>query len=322
MRKRVLITGVAGFVGSNLAKHFLDRGYSVVGIDNLTAGTAKNIDARVEFHELDIRDTTIYPLFRHVDGAFHLAAKCSLTDCLNNPLEAASVNVVGTLNVLEAARKATLPKLIYADTSAEYEGINEFPTGENKVCPIGVYAASKHGGAAFCDSYRKLYDLDISTVRYFNVYGPAQDWRRVVPPVMSAFIIRMLLGEPPIIYGTGEKRRDFIYVDDVNALHELILEDPRSTGRVFNVGSGTNLSINQVYELIEAQLCTGLKPVYKPDLPGEARTTLANISNAQSLGWKPKVDIEEGLQRSIRYIREKVLDNLKAGASEPAVLSG
>jgi UDP-glucose 4-epimerase len=139
---------------------------------------------------------------------------------------------------------------------------------------------------------------------------------------MSAFIIRMLMGEPPIIYGTGDKRRDFIYVDDVNALHELILEEPRSTGRVFNVGSGTNLSVNEVYQLIEAQLRTGLKPVYKPDLPGEARTTLANISSAQSLGWKPKVDIEEGLQRSIGYIRERVLDSLKAGTSESAVLSG
>ena len=111
-------------------------------------------------------------------------------------------------------------------------------------------------------------------------------------------------------------------MDDVNALHELILEDPRSKGRVFNVGSGTNLSVNEVYKLIEAQLRTGLKPVYEPDLPGEASTTLADISRAQSLGWRPRIDIAEGLQRSIRYIREKVPDSLKAGTSEPTVLSG
>jgi UDP-glucose 4-epimerase len=322
MIRRILITGVAGFIGSNLANHLLDRGYSVVGIDNLSAGRSESVDSRVEFHKLDIRDPAIYSVFQDIYGAFHLAAKCSLTDCLQNPLEAASVNVLGTLNVLEAARKSKLQKLIYADTSAEYEGINEFPTGENKVCPIGVYAASKHGGAAFCDSYRKLHGLDITTVRYFNVYGPAQDWRRVVPPVMSGFIIRMLLGEPPIIYGDGEKRRDFIYVDDVNALHEIILEDPRSAGRVFNVGSGTNLSVNEVYQLVEAQLQTGLKPVYKPDQPGEARITLANISSAQALGWKPTIDVEEGLRRSVRHVREKVLASMKGGTSEPAVLSG
>jgi UDP-glucose 4-epimerase len=322
MRKRILITGVAGFVGSNLARHLLDRDYAVIGVDNLAAGTLENIDSRVELHRLDIRDSKIASHFPHLDAVFHLAAKCSLTDCLNNPLEAASVNVMGTVNVLEAARMANVPKLIYADTSAEYEGVSEFPTGENKVSPIGVYAASKHGGAAFCDSYRKLFGLDITTVRYFNVYGPAQDWRRVIPPVMSAFIIRMLSGQRPIIYGDGEKRRDFIYVDDVNSLHQLLLEDPRSKGRVFNVGSGTNLSINEVYELIEAQLRTGLKPIYQAELPGEARTTLADISSAKALGWKPKVDIEEGLRRSIRFVQEKVLENLKAAATEPAVLSG
>jgi UDP-glucose 4-epimerase len=309
--KRILVTGIAGFVGSNLAKYLLDSGYVVVGVDNLSAGTMENVDSRVEFYQLDIRDSKIYPLFPQLDGVFHLAAKSSLTDCLNKPLEAASVNVLGTLNVLEAARKAEVPKVVYADTSAEYEGINEFPTGEGKVRPIGVYAASKHGGAAFCDSYRELYNMNLTTVRYFNVYGPAQDWRRVVPPVMSAFIIRMLRGERPIIYGTGEKRRDFIYVDDVNALHRLILEDPRSSGRVFNVGTGMNYSINEIYQLVEDLLHTGLTPIYKPDLPGEAQVTLADISSARRLGWSPQVDIREGLRRSIRYIQERVLETAK-----------
>lgn len=307
MNKRILVTGVAGFVGSNLAKHLLDSGYSVVGIDNLSAGTLANVDERVEFHQVDIRNPEIYPLFRRVHAVFHLAAKSSLTDCLAKPLEAAEVNTVGTLNVLEAARQAKVPKVVYADTSAEYEGIDEFPTREDKVRPIGVYAASKHGGSAFCESYRELYGMDLTVVRYFNVYGPAQDWRRVVPPVMSAFIIRMLRGAPPIIYGTGEKRRDFIYVDDVNDLHLLLLDNPRSNGRVFNVGSGVNYSINSIYRMVEEILQTGLKPIYKSDLPGEAQVTLADIAAARELGWEPKVDIREGLRRSIQYIRERVL---------------
>lgn len=320
MSKRILVTGVAGFVGSNLAKHFLNGGYSVMGIDNLSAGTLDNVDARVDFHKLDIRDPEIATLFKDVDAVFHLAAKSSLTDCLAKPLEAASVNVLGTLNVLEAARYAKVPKVVYADTSAEYEGIDIFPTPEERVKPIGVYAASKHGGAAFCDSYRELYEMNITVVRYFNVYGPAQDWRRVVPPVMSAFIIRMLSGEQPVIYGTGEKRRDFIYVDDVNAFHQAIVEDPRSAGKIFNVGTGTNFSVNEVYELIEDLLHTGLKPVYKPDLPGEARVTLADIGNARQLGWQPRVEIREGLRRSIRYIQERVLETAKSAASGSSAL--
>ena len=316
MQKRIVVTGVAGFVGSNLAKHLIDRGYAVVGIDDLSAGTLENVDPRVEFHKIDIRDPGVYPLLRGVDAVFHLAAKSSLTDCLDHPLEASSVNTLGTVNLLEAARQAKVGKFTYADTSAEYEGITEFPTKEEKIRPIGVYAVSKHGGAAFCESYRELYGMNVTIVRYFNVYGPAQDWRRVIPPVMSAFIIRMLRGERPVIYGTGEKRRDFIYVDDVNDFHFILLEDPRSEGRVFNVGSGVNFSINEIYKLVEDLLQTGLKPIYKPDLPGEAQMTLADISAARELGWEPKVDIHEGLRRSVQYIRERVLQALESSGGQ------
>jgi UDP-glucose 4-epimerase len=306
MGQRIVVTGVAGFVGSNLAKHLFHKGYSVVGLDNLAAGTLENVDEHVEFHQVDIRTPEIYPLLNGAQAVFHLAAKTSLTECLSKPLEAASQNVLGTLNVLEAARKANVSKFVYADTSAEYEGIHDFPTTEDRVRPIGIYAASKHGGATFCESYRELYGINIAMVRYFNVYGPAQDWRRVVPPVMSSFILRMLRGERPIIYGTGEKRRDFIYIDDVNDLHLAILADHQLSGGVFNVGSGVNFSVNAIYELVEGILKTGLQPIYKPDLPGEAEITLADITAAKRLGWTPRVDIQEGLKRTIEYLQSKV----------------
>src|SRR6266481_6149326 len=305
--RRIVVTGAAGFVGSNLTKRLLDRGYAVRGIDNLSAGTAENVDQRVEFHATGIRAREIYSLFEDADAVFHLAAKTCLPECVNNPLEAASMNVMGTLNVLEAARRAKVRKFIYADTSAEYEGIHEFPTPEERILPIGVYAASKHGGATFCESYRRLYKMNVAMVRYFNVYGPAQDWRRVIPPVMSSFIIRMLQGENPFIYGTGEKRRDFIYVDDVNDFHLVVLEDQRTDGKVFNVGSGTNFSVNEVYQLVENLLKSGLRPIYKPELPGEAQITLADLGAAKALGWKPRVGITEGLSRTIDYLRSKVL---------------
>jgi len=316
MSKRIVVTGVAGFVGSNLGKHLLNRGYSVVGIDDLSAGTRENVDGRVEFHQLDIRSPEIHPVIAGAHAVFHLAGKTSLVDCIKKPLEAASLNVIGTLNVLEAARQGKVIKFIYADTSAEYEGIHVFPTPETNIHPVGVYAASKHGGATFCESYRDLHGMKVTIVRYFNVYGPAQDWRRVIPPVMASFILRMLRGERPMIYGTGEKRRDFIYVDDVNDLHLRILEDARADGHIFNIGSGVNYSVNEIYHLVEELLKTGLQPIYKEDLPGEAEITQADITAAKSLGWAPRINIKEGLIRTIRYLESKVAASSanKAGA--------
>ena len=304
MRTKVLVTGVAGFVASNLAKFLLARDYEVIGVDDLSAGTLANVDKGVDFHKLDIRSAEIYPLFQGVDTVLHLAAKSSLTDCLTNPIEAATVNVVGTLNILEAAKKASVRKVIYADTSAEYEGIDVFPTPEDHIQPIGVYAASKHGGAAFCDSYERLYGMDITMTRYFNVYGPAQDWRRVIPPVMSAFILRMLNGQQPIIYGTGEKRRDFIYIDDVNELNLVLMTHPKARGRSFNVGTGTNHSVYEIYRAVEDLMQTGIQPEFRPDLPGEATKTLGDITRSRQLGWEPKVSLREGLVKTIAYLRE------------------
>jgi UDP-glucose 4-epimerase len=310
MKTRILVTGVAGFIGSNLSKRLLDEEYDVLGVDDLSAGTLENVDRRIDFEQLDIRDKKICALFKHVSGVFHLAAKNCLPECMRYPVEAASINVVGTATVLEAARMANVHKVIYADTSAEYEGITEFPTKEDNVKPLGIYASCKHGGAVLCDSYRHLYGMNITTLRYFNVYGPAQDWRRVVPPVMSAFIIKMLQGERPSIFGAGEKRRDFIYVDDINDFHVMCLRDDRTSGRVFNMGSGVNFSVNEIYALIEEQLQTGLQPEYKAPLPGEAEITLADIHAAKALGWIPKIDIREGLQRSISYIRARVMSDI------------
>jgi UDP-glucose 4-epimerase len=303
---RVLVTGCAGFIGSNLCESLVAHGYQVTGIDNLSAGTRENIPSGIEFHELDIRDRAIEPLFAGASAVFHLAARNCLSDCIEHPLETADINVRGTVQVLEACRKARVGKLIYADTSAEYEGVSEFPSREEQVCPIGTYAVSKRGGALFVESHARLHGQRYTTLRYFNVYGPAQDYRRVVPPVMSAFIIKLLAGERPVIYGDGSKRRDFVYVDDVNAFHLLCLTDPRTDGRTFNVGSGQSWSIREVFAAIERQLRTGLQPLQQPDLPGEAQQTLADLTAARSVGWAPKVGLDEGLRRSIEYIKRRV----------------
>jgi nucleoside-diphosphate-sugar epimerase len=300
--KKVLVTGCAGFVGSNLCKKLIEANYSVIGIDNLSAGTLENVPKKVEFFNLDIRSNEIYSLFEGVDVVFHLAAKNCLSDCLKNPIETSDINATGTVNILEAGRLAKVKKFIYADTSAEYEGVYDFPSKVDTVKPLGVYSTAKRAGALFCESYKNLYSMKITIVRYFNVYGPAQDYRRMIPPVMSAFIIKLLNGEQPIIYGNGEKRRDFIYVDDVNDFHMICIEDQRTDGNIYNLGTGVNYSINDIFNYVENILKTGIRPIFHNELPGEAQITLADISNTKQLGWNPKTDIQKGIRLSIEYI--------------------
>jgi UDP-glucose 4-epimerase len=303
MPPKVLITGVAGFIGSNLADRLLQKGYKVVGVDNLAYGVEEQIPEGVEFHKMDIRDRAIYPLFHDIDYVFHLAAKNCISDCQLDPVETADINVRGTVNIFEAAKRAKVKKVIYAESSALYEGSNTLPTPETDVKPESFYAISKFSSMYFAEGYARFFNLKTTALRYFCVYGPRQDYRRTIPPVFSAFIIKLLKGEQPIIYGTGEKRRDFIHVDDVNDFHEMCITDDRTTGKVFNLGSGTNYSVNEIYSMIASLLGSSVKPVYKPDLPGEAFANLADISLAKSLGWRPRISLKEGLQTSIEFIK-------------------
>ena len=320
-KMKVLITGVAGFIGSNLAERLLAErrnpniqsrksnvkyaDLDIIGIDNLDCGVKKQVPEEVEFHQIDIRSQEIYPLFKGVDFVFHLAAKNCISDCQEEPVETADINVTGAVNVFEAARRARVKKVVYAETSALYEGSNIFPTPEKEINPESFYALSKLATNYFAIAYKTYFNFRFTALRYFNVYGPRQDYRRTIPPVMSAFIIKLLKGELPIIYGTGEKRRDFVYVDDVNDFHLLCLEDKRTDGKVFNIGSGKNYSILEIYEMISNLLGVKIAPVFKPDLPGEAFENLADITEAKRLGWKSKTDITEGLAKMIEYIKHE-----------------
>lgn len=304
---KILITGVAGFIGSNLAVRLLEEGHKVVGIDNLSYGVKEQVPDGVAFFQQDIRSKDIYPLFKGADCVFHLAAKNCINDCQKDPVETSDINVTGTVNVLEASVRAGVKKVIYAESSAVYEGVNQFPTPENIVEPRSFYARSKVAGHYFAEAYKEFYNLDSIGVRYCSVYGPRQDYRRALPPLMSAFIIKLLKGERPIIYGNGEKRRDFTYIDDINDAHMLLMNEAKANNEVYNIGFGKNYSVNEIYKIIKNLLGVDVEPIYKDDLEGEAQVTLADCSKLQALGWKPKISIEEGIKLQINYIKENVV---------------
>jgi nucleoside-diphosphate-sugar epimerase len=307
MKKRVLITGVAGFVGSNLADRLLTEGdYEVTGLDNLAYGVIEQVPEGVKFHKEDIRDSSIVSLFEGSDFVFHFAAKNCISDCQLDPVETADINVKGTVNVFEAAKKAGVKKIIYAESSAIYEGSDLLPTPETENKPQSFYSVSKFSTMYFAEAYKRFYNLNSTALRYFCVYGPRQDYRRTIPPVFSSFIIKILRSEQPVIFGTGEKRRDFIHVDDINDFHIKCMTDSKTDNDVFNLGSGVNYSINEIYDTIASLLEYKNKPSYKPDLPGEAFANLADISKAKSLGWSPKVDLRTGLKSSIDFIKNEM----------------
>lgn len=307
MKKNILVTGVAGFIGSNLADMLLKKNFNVVGIDNLSYGVLEQVPKGVDFHNKDIRNKDIYKLFNDIDCVFHLAAKNSLIDCEENPSETEDINVNGTKNIFETAIRQNIRKVIYAESSAVYEGTQNFPSSEFDTAPQSVYAKSKMATNVIANEFVKSHGLISTGLRYFNVYGPKQDYRRTIPPVFSAFIIKLLQKKSPTIYGDGSKKRDFVYVDDVNNFHLMCIEDPKTNNEVFNIGSGKNYSIKDIYEQIQLILGSDISPLFEANFDFEAQENLANIDKAKKIGWNPSTDLNSGLKKSIDYIKEHVI---------------
>lgn len=305
--KNILITGVAGFIGSNLANKLSEiDGYHIIGIDNLSYGVIEQVPKNVEFYKKDIRSKDIYPLFKNIDYVFHFAAKNCINDCQIDPLETIDNNIYGTINVFEASKQNNIKKIIYAESSALYENSNTYPTPEYDVNPKSFYAISKYSSKLFADGYHDFFKTKSTALRYFNVYGPRQDYRRSIPPLFSSFIIKLLKNEQPIIYGNGEKRRDFIHIDDINDFHILCMTDNITDNETFNLGYGKNYSVNDIYNIISKELNTNIKPLYLKDLPGESFQNLADITKSKKLGWNPKIEIKNGLKSSIEFIKNEI----------------
>ena len=295
---KVLVTGVAGFIGSNLSRKLIENNIDVIGIDNLSYGVKSQIPSGVKFFQEDIRDKQISGLFDRVDYVFHLAAKNSLIDCENNPAETHDINVNGTKNIFNISINKGVKKVIYAESSAVYEGVEALPSVETTTYPKSIYAKSKMETNTIAQQLFISKGLFATGLRYFNVYGPHQDYRRTIPPVFSAFIIKMLQGERPTIYGDGSKKRDFVYVDDVNDFHLMCMQNKLTDNNIYNIGSGKNYSIKSIYERIKSILNSDIKPIYGENFDFEAQDTLANIDQAKKIGWEPKTSISIGLKKS------------------------
>ena len=287
-----LVTGGAGFIGSNLVDYLLERGHNVVCVDNESADNDKfhwNEDAWNV--NVDITDyKALKNAFSNVDYCFHLAAEARLQPAINNPIDAVYRNCVGTTTVLQCAREAGVKRLVYSSTSSAY-GNNPYPNVETQPddC-LNPYSASKAAGEKFCKMYYSLYGLETVVLRYFNVFGERCPTRGQYAPVIGIFDRQKESGEPLTIVGDGSQKRDFIYVKDIARANYLasIMPLKDNIGEVFNVGSGKNYSVQQIADSISNN------QTYIAERSGEMDTTLADITKiGETIGWKPEVDVLE-----------------------------
>jgi len=301
--KRVIITGGAGFIGSNLAEE-LATDNRVIIIDDLSTGKQENIasllnQGRVEFIQGSILDLKLLlKSCRGVDFVFHQAALPSVPRSIEDPRASNDANITGTLNVLLAARDNKVKKVIYASSSSVYGDTPTLPKREDMPAnPQSPYALTKLVGEHYCRICHQIYRLPTICLRYFNVYGPRQDPTSQYAAVIPRFIARISRNNPPIIYGDGEQTRDFTYIKDVIQAN-IIAAESDATG-IVNIGRGERNSINRLTEIILNIMGKDIAPVYEPPLPGDVEHSLADISKAAKIGYKPEYNLEEGLEQTI-----------------------
>jgi len=308
---RYLVTGVAGFIGSNLARELLRRGESVRGIDNFCTGKRENLAGldRLELIEADLNDPgACERACAGVEVVFHQAALPSVPRSVRDPIASNHANVTATLALLWAAKQAGVRRVLYAGSSSAYGSNPELPKREDMLPqPISPYAVSKLAGEYYMRSFSQVYGLETVSLRYFNVFGPFQDPTSQYSGVMARFTLMMLRGEQPTIHGDGEQSRDFTFIENVVRANLLAAAAPagRVSGRVFNVATGGRITLNHVWS--ELARLTGFKgePQYGPDRAGDVKHSLADIRAARdAFGYVPTVDFAEGLRRTVQWYRE------------------
>lgn len=305
-----LVTGVAGFIGSNLADALLDRGYAVRGVDNFETGRKQNLEPlqnadNFTFHETDIRDAdAMTEITEGVNYVFHQAAVPSVPRSVEDPITTTDANCTGTATVLNAARNADVDTTVVASSSSVYGSTEQLPKVESMTeQPESPYALSKYYTEKLAIQFSDLYDIDTAALRYFNIFGPHQDPNGEYAAVIPKFISLLLDGDRPVIYGDGEQSRDFTFID--NAVQANILAAERDvTGEAFNVGCGDRITINELVDTLNDLLDTDINPIYDDPRPGDVRHSHADISKAEDrLVYNHDVGFHDGLERTIPYYR-------------------
>ena len=306
-----LITGIAGFIGSTLARGVLAQGNQVRGIDNLSTGRRENIaeiEDRIDLREADLLDLkSVHEACRGVDYILHEAAIPSVPRSVLDPLESNRANIDATANLLVAARDAKVKRVIYAASSSAYGDTPTLPKREDMIpSPISPYAVAKLTGEYYMTSFWRCYGLETVSLRYFNIFGPRQDPTSPYSGVLAKFITQMLKGDQPVIFGDGQQSRDFTYVENVVNANLLACQAPAAevAGRMFNVATATQFDLNQTFRMLKKLTGYSGDVKYQPERAGDVKHSLADLSLAKKhLRYEPTVGFEEGLQRTIEWYR-------------------
>ena len=318
-KRRVLVTGGAGFIGSHIADAYLAAGEDVWIVDNLSSGRRENVPSKAEFLELDIRDDDVRSLFQEVrfDLVNHHAAQIDVRTSVLDPMKDASINVHGLLNLTEAAMEVGVQRFIYVSSGGVVYGEpEELPTPETAPkSPLSPYGVTKRTGEHYLYYYQAIRGLEYVALRYANVFGPRQDPHGEAG-VVAIFCDRLLSGEPLTIFGEGEQTLDYVYVGDVVAANMLASDTLMAEGigldtRAFNVGTGSRTSVNQLADMLESIAGNPCGRNRQPARPGELRHSALNSGRLRKCGWAPAHTLEEGLRETFDYIA-----NQRAGATE------
>ena len=311
---RYLVTGGAGFIGSNLVRYILDKGHDAVVLDDFSTGKRANLADvmdRIELVEGDVRDRKAVD--RCVAGCaavFHEGALGSVPRSVDDPLTSHDVNVNGTVTVLEGARAAGVNRVVFAASSSAYGDQPTSPKHEGMVpMPISPYAASKVACEAYLQGYAASYGMETVSLRYFNIFGPYQDPAGAYAAVIPAFVSRMLRGQGPRVFGDGEQSRDFCHIDNACEANWLAANAPAAVcdGRPMNIACNRRTSLNQILDQLRKLLGVDLEAEYLPPRAGDVKHSLADVSlAAERIGYEPKVFFEEGLAKAIDWYRENL----------------
>lgn len=303
-----LVTGGAGFIGSHIVDALVQRGDNVRVLDNLSTGYRHNVEQvakKIEFVEGDIRDEAVVKqVVDGIDFIFHLAAMVSVPESMEKPVEAELINTIGTLNILKAAKAASVQRLMLSSTCAVYGDEPTLPKVESmQPFPKSPYAISKLAAEHYCQLFNEAMQQETVILRYFNIFGPRQDPSSAYSGVISIFVDRLMEGTAPLIFGDGEQTRDFVFVKDVVQANLLAAQSTHASGKVFNIATGRQVTINHLFYTLRDIVGIKLEPTYKPARSGDIRYSYGDATQVQKhLGWSAQIELETGLAALVESI--------------------